>query len=520
MMKKFLHASRKLIYSKPESSLIGRYKSSLKINRMEEVEGEVLVDTPDTANELIENLAFAKVFSDIYRYEPRTYYTSIHLGGRKNLIGAIYRAMVPFCHGMRLARFVGLKRGLDHSIVDSTIRRSAKELAATIFHSLDSKKKLLSVTIEGIKFGEAVYDTYLRNYSCATVVLNDPRLFECLYEAALIYFSVKKYFSEHDVKAVLLGHAVYNNWKILSDYAILRGIDVYVTYNSFFPPIHHVNRHRGLQTVDHSRYKEDFMRKSPELRSKLIREGMNLMTQRLQGNIDPGISYMAASAYGDTGALLKIDQSSEKRPLVIMLHSFFDSPHVYKDMIFEDFSEWLKETLKYIQEQGLQNKYNIIIKPHPNRFDGEDEIIDELIADFNFVKKLNGNESNNSIMAASPAAIVTVYGTVSAEFSFMGIPVITCGDNPTSSFEFCFQANNKLEYFEFIRNAEHLRVDERKKIEVGMYAYMRYVGETECQVQRYPFRRSSRGDKGFVNRVNGFNYPEFKEMVARAIDRS
>ena len=54
------------------------------------------------------------------------------------------------------------------------------------------------------------------------------------------------------------------------------------------------------------------------------------------------------------------------------------------------------------------------------------------------------------------ACAVTVYGTVASEMAFMGIPTISCGDNPHVCFDFCHTAQTQQEYAQLLINYRNL----------------------------------------------------------------
>ena len=141
------------------------------------------------------------------------------------------------------------------------------------------------------------------------------------------------------------------------------------------------------------------------------------------------------------------------------------------------------------------------------------------MTEFKFVKFIDPNTSNAAIAGSRPACILTVYGSVAAEFAFQRVPVITCGDNPASSFGFTFEARDKIEYFSLLRMADELVVTEDQCRQIGEYMYMHYlIGNSESQTS-YPFERYSRGAlKKNHERIRDFRYSDFKKIVQRKLE--
>ncbi len=477
--------------------------------------GIVLIDIPNQVNELVEQITYAKYFSDKFNLSPRIYYPSIHILSLKGLGSFMKYHLLPYTRGQRIARKYNIQDGLDHRVLNTKEAKQASLDAEEFWGLIKNKDDLIKYSIDEVNIGIATYDSYLRIYSKATVDMRDNRLFISFKEAIIIFYSIKKYFNDHNVRKVILGHAVYNNWKILSDYAVSKGIDVYVTYNSRLPPMHHVNENRGLQTINHMNLKKEFSSLDTNTQDIGYNKGFEFFSNRLAGKIDDGIAYMNISAYGNKELGFESFLDSSKDSIFIMLHSFYDSPHGYKEMVFPDFFEWCTRTFEFIQNNQIQHKYNIILKPHPNRIEGEDEIIEELIKRFSFLKCLNGKENNNTIIESNPKVILTVYGTVIAEFTFAGIPVIACGDNPTSSFDIAFEAHNEKEYYDLLTRIEDLKVTEKMKKEVCAFAYMYFIHDAVISFSDYPFKRSRTRDKKInsKNRIEKFKYSKFKQII-------
>ena len=68
-----------------------------------------------------------------------------------------------------------------------------------------------------------------------------------------------------------------------------------------------------------------------------LKKSEELLNYRISGGIDPATSYMTKSAYSEN---ININQDLKlrlKNKPVIFLHDFYDSPHIFDDLIFNDF---------------------------------------------------------------------------------------------------------------------------------------------------------------------------------------
>ena len=79
---------------------------------------------------------------------------------------------------------------------------------------------------------------------------------------------------------------------------------------------------------------------------------MNLMLQ--------GKKYGLGYNYKNKNKISKIN-SKKKIKVLIALHNFYDSPHVFGNMLFPDFYEWLRHIVKL----SKLTDYEWLVKPHP-----------------------------------------------------------------------------------------------------------------------------------------------------------
>ena len=422
-----------------------------------ETDEVILVDLPDGSNELVENLAVSKSFSECSGDKVEYYVPNIYYANRNSVVKTLGKWLSSYFKASRFARTVGAYHGLSVSNVSLSDAKEAKKIKRETWPSILSKKSLVDFTYRDASIGKAVYDTYLRVTKKATLDLADPKLEKLFFEALLLLVVAEKYFQSRKVNYVFLGHSVYVNWQIISDLAIKYGAKVFVTFNSRCPPLHCVNENRGLQTLDHTIYKESFRLLSPAKQNECLRLGKELIENRLNGALDDGVVYMARSAYSGKTRIEGLDSESCRRPLIFMLHSFSDSPHIYKDMVFPDFWEWIVQSLEFIEENKLYDQYE----------------------------------------------------------TAMNVPVILCGDNPTAAYDFAFDAQTKDGYFELIRRADELCTDPEKLNQVYEFMYMHFIRSAGVAFSDYPFKRWRHAENviGFNCRYSDFSYIRFSKIL-------
>ena len=204
-------------------------------------EGVILVDLPHVSNQLVENLAVSKSFSEHSGNKVEYYVPNIYYANRSLVVRCLGKWLSNFFKASTFARKVGAYHGLSISNVSLSDKKEANKVKRQVWSSMSSKQNLVDFTFRGVSVGKAVYDTYLRVTKKATVDLVDPKLEGLFFEALLLLVVAEKYFQSRKVNYVFLGHSVYVNWQIVSDLAIKYGAKVFVTFNSRFPPLHCVN---------------------------------------------------------------------------------------------------------------------------------------------------------------------------------------------------------------------------------------------------------------------------------------
>lgn len=329
-----------------------------------------------------------------------------------------------------------------------------------------TKEEVINLQIEGVIIGDLVYDTYLRFINKATLDLNDPNFDKILYEAVNIYYNVQQLCEKYKFKALVNSYATYIHHGIIARVFLKKNIPVY-TVGWYYSLVHRMRGEYLSHANNHFQYKKLF--NLLDNKQERISSVKTNFEKRFTGDIDAATSYMRESAYSSrqNAELKKIDWSNT---VVLLAHCFFDSPHIYRKMLFPDFYEWMTFTLDFFS----QNPHiRVIVKEHPNGIKGNDKIFEKLQQKFNYpnIIFIDKKTSQLDIMHNKPKAILTVHGTAAAEFAYMGFPVVALYDNPFTGYDFVHLANTKHEYLELLKNILELN-PKQKKDDILEYYYM------------------------------------------------
>jgi hypothetical protein len=316
------------------------------------------------------------------------------------------------------------------------------------WRNLSDKESLVALTIDGVVVGDLVNDSFLRFKPAPMVDLKDGYLLILLWQAYRDVRRAKRYFSRVSPKLYLTSYSTYIQHGIPVRIALHNDVRVFSfgNYQEFFKEL-------SLEDWVHTRNPDAYAKEF----SLLVRQDERLalaetaLATRLSGGVDSATAYMKKSAYVETGETVP----NVRGGVVIFLHDFYDSPHVYRGMVFPDFWEWVCFTIETLQGAGIP----FFVKPHPNQISLSDNVLSDLQQRYPELVMISSGITNKQLVEAGMACAVTVYGTVGHEMAYLGVPTIACGHHPHISFGICKTAKSRAEYRDFLRQATKLGMD-------------------------------------------------------------
>ena len=373
---------------------------------------------------------------NILAYQFSTHYFSP--GESNNLIIFIIKNIITRLGNLKWRRLYLTFGATSLQLADLINLRKHLNIAREaylIWNELKEKNSLLKLTHRNIWIGDLVIDTYLRFKPAPTVNLQDPFLLVVLWRAIKEVHRSKAFFEKVRPLTYLTPYTTYIQHGVPARVAIECGIKVFA-FGNYQEFVKCITSGDLVHTKNCDKYAEDFGKiKDVELKRT---QAEVILKKRFSGVMDPSLSYMRESAYSHKG----IASPDVVDGFVIFLHDFYDSPHVYKDMVFDDFWDWICYTIELLE--SLNAKY--VIKPHPNQIELSDEVIIRLKSHYPGAVFLSENVNNVELVKAGMRCAITVYGTVAHEMAYLGVPTISCAHHPHSSFEFVFNASTLNQY--------------------------------------------------------------------------
>ena len=336
--------------------------------------------------------------------------------------------------------------------------------------------KLINYKYKGIKIGDLIYDTYLRINYTPTIDIKDDKLKKIFFRAHKILDEIEKYFKIYKVKCVIPSHVCYINFGIISRYASKRKIPIIKIFsknrgNAAYRLLK-VDKKYILEEPPYFDYKRTFSKFTKKQKEDALKIGKKLIKKRTSGYFDKSLPYMQKSSFNNVKT--KINYNPSKKKVVIFPHCYFDNPHRYRNMIFQDF---YKQVNFFLNLSKKMKHIEWFYKPHPNELKSELNVHTDILKNYPHVKYLDKDVSHKSILKMKPDCVVTNHGTLSHEYAYYNIPVINTGDNPHINYDFCLHLSRKKQIYTTLKNIKKIKSKinfNKKKIHEYMYLHYEY----------------------------------------------
>ncbi len=337
------------------------------------------------------------------------------------------------------------------------------------WRNLSDTDSLVSLQIDGLVVGDLINDSFLRYRPAPQVDLKDRYLPVLIWQTLRNIRRAKDYFSRVKPRLYLTSYCTYIQHGIPVRVALQCGVKV-LSLGNLQEFTKELSLEDWVQTKNPDQYANDFnLLERQDEKIALANEALSI---RLAGGVDSATAYMKKSAYAESGETVP----DVRNAVVIFLHDFYDSPHIYREMVFPDFWEWVCFTIETLRSANIK----CYIKPHPNQIDLSNEVLSKLKQRYPGLSLISSRITNKQLAEAGMSCAVTVYGTVAHEMAFLGVPSIACAHHPHISFDFCRTAYSRREYAEFLRGALQHKVDKddmRRKSLIFYYMHNLNVDE-------------------------------------------
>jgi hypothetical protein len=468
--KKIIYAVRAFKLNKDESFFLNHYKQSNDCNDTPK-HNTILIQTPMEHYHLIAFSQAIEVLNRNYNYKVVGLwpYSLKPLKKNRRVIEIIYQRLSAVIFLLlrkkwaKLYRVIGVSKMLNLENLNYKERALCHREAKVIFSKIEKKSDVLKINFKGVCIGDLIYDSYIRLRSEKTVDIDDHFLYEVIYHSLASVKTLDLYFSQSKVNFFLTSYTSYIQHGVAVRVALKHGVKVFSEGNfvQFFKPLSNSD---AYHTPFFRNYKNEF--KQLECKKSALEKSENELKDKFSGAIDkrihPGLSTSVNSVYHDVRDNFKGGYDG-----VVFLHDFFDAPHAWGEMMFEDFWEWSIFTLSIIEKFSL----NIAVKPHPNDIGGGVLELKKLFPNLDWI---DSSVSNKAIFGSKIKFGISMYGSVLYELAYHGIVPISAAENPTSSFGFVIQPKTKDEYKNLLLSLSDLKALDNMDKEVLEFYYMHH----------------------------------------------
>ena len=343
--------------------------------------------------------------------------------------------------------------------------------AWNFWRRMNTKEDLINLTIKGVSVGDLINDSYLRFKPAPTVDLQDAYLLILIWQSLCDLRQANQYFKRVKPSLYLTSNSTYTQHGVPVRVALQCGIKVF-SFGNYQEFTKKLSLTDWVHTKKADNYAYDFFEFDKQTEKIALADAA--LSSRINGVVDSATLYMKKSAY----AVSEQASPDVKGAIVIFLHDFYDSPHVYYDMVFPDFWEWLCFTIDTLRIV----KVRFFIKPHPNQISLSEDVLPKIKSRYPSVPFISSEITNKQLAEAGMACGITVYGTVAHEMAYLGIPTIGCARHPHISFEFCKTAKSRDEYGEMLLHYGESSIDRsemRKQSLIFYYMHNLNVSEDE-----------------------------------------
>lgn len=329
-----------------------------------------------------------------------------------------------------------------------------------------SKKKLLKFKFKGILVGDLIYDSYLRYNFRNTLNLSDQEFINFTNKSINFFENSLNLFKNNRVRSVIMSHAVYLP-AFLGRVAASRNQDSYCAGITHFIKLtsKHLNHH------NYKDYKKEFNNFSRIKQKQAIQLAKIETKDKLNGRESANMENLLLSPFNKKNLNLNLINNSKKIKVLIASHCLIDSPHVFGNWFFPDFTEWLE----FLGKISNETNYDWYLKPHPNNLKHNSEYINKFKNKYKNIKIIP-HETSHYVLKNKIDFVLTVWGNIAMDLALLNLQVINANPNGRfSAFNFNHNPKNVSEYKYLIKNLDKVKKIKIFKNEIYKCFYMHYI---------------------------------------------
>jgi hypothetical protein len=353
-------------------------------------------------------------------------------------------------HGSNLYNIFGIRKHLRIRLKFVDYIKVVK-IYKKILCNLESGSSVIDITVEDVKIGIDIYESILRR-GRPTVTLEDHETYIQIFRGIKEFIYFQKKFEKKNIIAVMVSHDNYVGPGLLSRMSYKYGIPV-ILMNTFNLSI----LSKPFQLYERFSRIPEYFSAIPIDEQKLARIwARDQLEARISGEIGVGMPYQKESAFEFEKQVQQM-QPTERYKILVLTHDFYDNPHAYARMTFNDFFEWLD----FLGGISSETNYDWYIKPHRDHSKQEAAEIKKFISKYPNFRLVSADTSFHQLSEEGIDCALTCHGSAGHELPLLGIRVLNATHNPHVAYAFNDHARTKIEYRNII-----LELGKKPKVEI------------------------------------------------------
>jgi hypothetical protein len=351
---------------------------------------------------------------------------------------------------------LGVSRHLEIKLMFKNFHNSIKVFLSGCKY-IWKQNAIIDFEISGLNIGLDVYESFLRR-GHATFGLFSRDIYRELWRGIIQYFFFQPMFESRKVTCVLVSHDNYIGPGLLARIAYKYSVPVFLI-NPFELNI----VERPFQNYERFlHYRKYFASQSISWQVDSLKKSRDELLSRINGAIGIGtMSYQVKSAFTAHRIPRQI-RLSPNRKLLILAHDFFDNPHGYSRMLFNDFYQWLEFTVKTCLDENIE----CYVKLHRDFSEIELTVLLEFKSLHPQITILDTEVSYHQLYDEGIRFVTTCYGSAGHELPLLGFTVINASYNPHIAYSFNYHASSLNEYRKLLSEQVSLVLDSRTESEI------------------------------------------------------
>ncbi len=324
-----------------------------------------------------------------------------------------------------------------------------------------SGKKIIEYEISDIPIGLDIYESVLR-LGRPTVSTRDWQLYRVSYLALKQYVYFRNLMNQSRVSAVVVSHDNYVGPGLLAHIAFKFNVPVVLanmlSISMPTKPFQNYEKFDRFKVIAQHLDKEELQAGKKWAKSEL--------SKRISGEIGVGMPYQIKSAFNQDFLTKQTGQGATK--VLILSHDFFDNPHAYSKLLFDDFWHWLD----FLGKLSLETSHEWLIKMHPDYSNAELACVQEFLDLYPNIQFVDPRTSFQQLRNEGVEFALTCYGSVGHELPLLGYTVVNAGYNPHSSYNFNVHIKSLETYKSIILELPRARIERVDEDEIFEFYYI------------------------------------------------